>query len=73
MEKMFVTSIFSFSCMFSTLLREKSSFKPLPNNKMWAITKLNAFEDDKFNVAKMLIFLYDRVENIVGNGENAGY
>ena len=31
---------------------------PLPNNKIWL---------------KMMIFVFDRVENIVGKGENAGY
>ena len=28
--------------------------------------------DDKLDVVKMLIPLHDRVENTVGNGENAG-
>ena len=34
---------------------------------------LKAFADDKLNVAKMKIFLVDRVENTEGKGENAGY
>ena len=29
--------------------------------------------DYKLNAAKILIFLHDRVENIVGKGENAGF
>ena len=37
------------------------------------MTKLKAFANDKLNVAKMTISLYDRVENTVGKGENAGY
>ena len=37
------------------------------------MTKLKAFADEKLNVAKMKISLYDRVENTVGKGENAGY
>ena len=37
------------------------------------MTKLKAFADDKVNVAKMMIALFNRVENTVGNGENAGY
>ena len=45
----------------------------LPDNKFWATTKLKAFEDNKFIFAKMLITLFDRVENIAGKGENAGY
>ena len=37
------------------------------------VTKLKAIADEKLNVAKMTIFLFDRVENTVGKGENAGY
>ena len=37
------------------------------------MTKLKAFADDKSNIAKMTISLFDRVENTVGKGENAGY
>ena len=37
------------------------------------MTKLKAFADDKLNVAKMTIFLYDRVENMVEKGGNAYY
>ena len=29
--------------------------------------------DDNSNIAEMMIYLYDKVENIVGKGENAGY
>ena len=36
-------------------------------------SKLKAFADNNLNIAKMIIILYDRVENIVGKGENAGY
>ena len=35
--------------------------------------KLKAFAHDKMNAAEMMISLSDRVENIVGKGENAGY
>ena len=34
---------------------------------------MKAFAGDKFNVAKVMISLFDKVENIVGKGENAGY
>ena len=44
-------------------------FNPLPND----LSKWKAFADDKFNLAKKLKFLLDRVEDIVGKGENAGY
>ena len=45
----------------------------LPNDKILAWYKLKAFADDKVTVAKLMIFVFDRVENIVGKGENAGY
>ena len=34
---------------------------------------MKAFADDKPNVAKVIISLFDRVENTEGKGENAGY
>ena len=40
---------------------------------MLDLTKLKAFADDKSNVAKMASSLFDRVENTVEKGENAGY
>ena len=43
------------------------------SNKNFDITKLKAFADDKSNIAKIKISLFDRVENTVGKGENAGY
>ena len=46
---------------------------PLPDDKILDWSKLKAFADDNLNVAKMMISLYDRVEKIVGKGENAGY
>ena len=48
-------------------------FNPFPNDKFWAPTKLKAFANEKFSVAKLLISLFDMVENIVGKRENAGY
>ena len=38
---------------------------------MLDITKWKAFADNK--IAQMMIYVFDRVENIVGKGENAGY
>ena len=35
-------------------------------------TKLKAFADNKLDVSKMMISVYDWAENIVGKGENAG-
>ena len=43
-----------------------------PNDKILNETKLKAFADDKLN-NKNDIYVFDRVENIVGKGENAGY
>ena len=45
---------------------------PLPNNKMLDTTKLKTFADENLNVAKMPISLFDREENTVEKGENAG-
>ena len=45
----------------------------LPNEEILDETKLKAFRDDKFNIAKMTIFLVDRVGGTVGKGENAGH
>ena len=36
-------------------------------------TKFKAFSEEKLNVAKIMISVFDRVENIVRKGENAGY
>ena len=34
---------------------------------------MKAFVDHKIEVVKVMIFVFDRVENLVGKGENAGY
>ena len=36
-------------------------------------TKFKAFADNKLSVAVMMISFFDRIENTVGKGENAGY
>ena len=45
----------------------------LPNDRILDWSKLKAFTDNKIKVLKMMIFVFDKVENIVGKGENAGY
>ena len=45
----------------------------LPSDKTVAFTKLKAFADDKSNIAKTRISVFDTVENIVEKGENTGY
>ena len=42
---------------------------PFPHDKILGQTKLKAFADDKLNVTKMVISVFDRVENIVGKRE----
>ena len=37
------------------------------------MTKLRAAADDKINIIKMAIAVFDRGENTAGKGENAGY
>ena len=44
-----------------------------PNNKILDATKLKAYADDKLNIHKMTISLFDRVENTVGKGKNTGF
>ena len=48
-------------------------FNSLPNVKILDRSKLKAFAEDKINVTEILKFVLERVENIVGKGENAGY
>ena len=49
------------------------AINPLPNNKILHLSKLKTFADDKMNFAKVMIYVFDRTENNVGKGENAGY
>ena len=51
----------------------KSAINSLPNDKILDWSKLKAFADGNFNIAKVMIFVCDRVENIIGKEENAGY
>ena len=48
-------------------------FNPLPNEKVLDVSKLKAFADDKLFVAKMIVFLFDTVENSAGKAENVDY
>ena len=43
------------------------------NNNILDWSKFKASADDNLNVAKIMTSLHDRIENIVGKGENAGY
>ena len=46
-------------------LYQMTIFQTGPNSKHFA--------DDKLNIAKLIISVFDQVENIVGKEENAGY
>ena len=48
-------------------------FYCLLNDKILDMTKLKTFADDKLNIAKVIIFLFDRVEKTVRKRENADY
>ena len=47
--------------------------KPLPNDNFLNWSKLEAFADNITKVTDKLKFVLGKVENILGNGENAGY
>ena len=51
----------------------KTGLNSLPTGEIFDMTKLKAFANHKINVARMMIAVLDRVDNIVGKGENAGY
>ena len=46
---------------------------PLTDKRFLASSKLKAFADDNFNMAQIVQFFFEKVENVVGKGENAGY
>ena len=45
----------------------------IPDDKILALSRLKLFADDNFIVAQMVQFLRERVDNIVGKGQNAGF
>ena len=65
--------IFLSHFVFNSSKQNQVLFNSIPNDKILDWFKLKALADDKLKVAKMMIFLFDRVDNTVGNGENAGY
>ena len=46
--------------------------RPLQDDKIVTF-KLNAFVDNNFKLIQMVQFFFDKVEIIVGKGENTGY
>ena len=63
----------SCSQVLYTTLQASWVFNSLPNDKIVDLSKLKAIADDKLDVTQKLRFALERVENIVGKGENAGY
>ena len=59
--------------VFLHILPNSESFNTLPNDKFLGWPKLKPFTDNKVNVTKNLQIVFERLENIVGKGENAGY
>ena len=53
---------YSVKCSWQSTLLIKS----LPNDEILDWSKLKPFADDKIKILKMMIFVFDRVENIVG-------
>ena len=70
-----VASIFSIShnVFYPSQSKLKFLIHFLPNDKILDWFKLKTFVDNKINVTEKLKFVFGRVENIVGKGENAGY
>ena len=51
----------------------KNVLNSVPNDKFLDWSKLKGLADDKINVTEKLKSRFGRLENIMGNGENAGY
>ena len=51
--------------------REKLLFNPLQCDKILDWSKLKTFADDNLNVRRKMVYIIDRVENIMGKSENA--
>ena len=68
----FVKELIHFAT-FESMDRKVQTVKP--NNKMidWSKFKALTIADNNSDVARMANFVFDRVENIAGKGENAGY
>ena len=64
-------------CFFSLVVSSTDSvtrlFNSFPNDRILDWSNLRAFADDILKVARILIFVFGRVRNIMGKGEIAGY
>ena len=72
-QKMAVLGVFVFHkhILFKFVICK--CLNPLPDDKNLDWSKLKAFADDKSNATKMIISVFDRVENIVEKGKIARY
>ena len=61
------------SIVFCAKPKEVNSINSSSNDNFLDFTKYKAFADNRLNVARIMISVFDRVENIVGKGENTGY
>ena len=49
------------------------NINPSSDDKILALSKLKAFTDDKLKASCNIKYVFDRVENNLEKGENAGY
>ena len=63
----------TFFFRFTKLRIVRYGVKLLPDDEILDMIKFKAYADGKLNFAKMMISLFDRVENTVRKRENAGY
>ena len=73
LEKHTHTYNFDFLSHFGLTNQKLYCFNSLPNSKILDWSKFKAFADINLSVTQKSKFLLERMENIVGKGENAGY
>ena len=59
--------------LLSFLLSFLHELNSLPNDKILDWSKRRELADNEIKLGKIMIYVSDRVENIVGKGEKAGY
>ena len=59
--------------IFANPILFETTFNSLPVDKILNWSKLKAFTDDKMKLVKMMIFVFDWIENNVGKGEYASF
>ena len=66
-------NLYQAKILYVANLSQEVIVNSLPNDKILDWSKLKALADDNINLAEKLKFVLERVENIAGKGENAGY